>query len=178
MRAWHCNLSCKLLRFLPDKHMVRIIMKLAQNQNFIVITTSNKQCNLGCRRKGVPYGSVLAYIHFKLYTYCSILLPKSSKFFRHYCRRLEGHPPQVSTNRTGAKDLSFYYSRLLYYLDQMLTVMVLSQHRVLSFKIVRPRAPCGARCIGHDIRTWSVICSKAPHSHFGKGARPHLCIKE
>ena len=30
----------------------------------------------------------------------------------------------------------------------MLALMSLSQHRVSSSKTVRPRAPCGARCIG------------------------------
>ena len=82
------------------------------------------------------------------------------------------------TNRTGAEGLSFYYPRLLYCLDQMLAVMSLSQHRVSSSKTVRPRAPCGARCIGHAVSTWSVVCSEAPHSQFSEGARPHLCMDE
>ena len=82
------------------------------------------------------------------------------------------------TNRTGAEGLSFYYPRLLHCLNQMLVVMLLSQHRVLSSKTVRPRAPCGARCIGHAVRTWSAVCSEAPHSQFGKGVRPHLCMDE
>ena len=60
----------------------------------------------------------------------------------------------------------------------MLAVMSLSQHRVSSSKTVRPRAPCGARCIGHTISTWSAVCSEAPHSQFGEGARPHLCMDE
>ena len=25
---------------------------------------------------------------------------------------------------------------------------------------------------------WSAVCSLAPHSHFAKGARPHLCMDE
>ena len=60
----------------------------------------------------------------------------------------------------------------------MLAVVLLSQHRVSSSKTVRPRAPCGARCIGHAIRTWSAVCLEAPHSQFGEGARPHLCMDE
>ena len=56
--------------------------------------------------------------------------------------------------------------------------MSLSQHRVSSSKTVRPRAPCGARCIGHAVSTWSAVCSEAPHSQFGEGARPHLCMDE
>ena len=60
----------------------------------------------------------------------------------------------------------------------MLAVLLLSQHRVSSSKTVRPRAPCGARCIGHAVSTWSAVCSEAPHSHFGEGARPHLCMDQ
>ena len=56
--------------------------------------------------------------------------------------------------------------------------MSLSQHRVSSSKTVRPRGPCGARCIGHAVSTWSAVCSEAPHSQFGEGARPHLCMDE
>ena len=82
------------------------------------------------------------------------------------------------TNRTGAEGLSFYYPRLLHCLDQMLAVMSLSQYQVSLSKTVRPRAPCGARCIGHAVSTWSAVCSEAPHSQFGEGARPHLCMDE
>ena len=60
----------------------------------------------------------------------------------------------------------------------MLAVVLLSQHRVLSSKTVRSCAPCGARCIGHAVSTWSAVCSEAPHSQFGEGARPHLCMDE
>ena len=60
----------------------------------------------------------------------------------------------------------------------MLAVVLLGQHRVSSSKTVRPRAPCGARCIGHAVWTWSAVCSEAPHLQFGEGARPHLCMDE
>ena len=66
-------------------------------------------------------------------------------------RRLKGIHSRSDTNRTGAESLFFYYPGLLQCLnqDQMLAVMLLSQHRVSSSKTVRPRSPCGARCIGH-----------------------------
>ena len=98
--------------------------------------------------------------------------------FNRRRRRLKGIHFRSDTNRTGAEGLSFYYPRLLHCLDQMLAVMSLSQHRVSSSKTVRPRAPCGARCIGHAISTWSAVCSEAPQSQFGEGARPHLCMDE
>ena len=60
----------------------------------------------------------------------------------------------------------------------MLAVVLLSRHRVLSSKTIRPRAPCGARCIGHAVNTWSAVCSEVPHSQFGEGAIPHLCMDE
>ena len=50
--------------------------------------------------------------------------------------------------------------------------MLLSQYQVSSSKIVRPRAPCGARCMRHANTMWSTVCSAAPHSQFGKGVRP------
>ena len=91
---------------------------------------------------------------------------------------MKGIHSRPDTNRTGAEGLSFYYLRLLHCLDQMLAVMSLSQHRVSLSKTIRPRAPCGARCIGHTVSTWSAVCSEAPHSQFGEGARPHLCMDE
>ena len=93
-------------------------------------------------------------------------------------RRLKGIHSRSDTNRTGGEGLSFYYPRLLYCLNQMLAVMILSQYRVSSSKTVRLRAPCGARCIGHAVSTWSAVCSEAPHSQFGEEARPHLCMDE
>ena len=90
----------------------------------------------------------------------------------------EGHSLQVRHKQNWGEGLSFYYPRLLNCLNQMLAVVLLSQHRVSSSKIVRPRAPCGARCIGHTVSTWSAVFSEAPHSQFSEGARPHLCMKE
>ena len=78
------------------------------------------------------------------------------------------------TNKTGAKCLSFYYPRLLYCPYHVLAVMLLSQHRVSSSKTVGPRAQCGVRCTEHTIKTWSSVCSAAPHTQFSKGTSPHL----
>ena len=90
----------------------------------------------------------------------------------------KGIHSRSDTNTTGAEGLSFYYPSLLYCTDQMLAVVLLSQHRVSSSKTVGPRAPCGARCMGHASRTWSAVCPEAPHSQFDEGARPRLCMDE
>ena len=110
------------------------------------------------------------------FTLNSVLLMLNAYFCyrRRRRRRLKGIHSRSDTNMTGAEGLSFYYIRLLHCLDQMLAVMSLSQHRDSSSKTVRPRAPRGARCIGHAVSTWSAVCSEAPHSQFGQGARPHL----
>ena len=74
--------------------------------------------------------------------------------------RLKVIHSRSDTNRTGAEGLSFYNFRLLHCLNQMLAVMLLSQHRVSSSKTVRPHPPCGARCIGHAVSTWSVVAQR------------------
>ena len=91
------------------------------------------------------------------------------------CRLLEEHPLQVRHKQDWSRG---FIPRLLHFPDQMLEVMLFSQHRVSSSKTVGPRAPCGARCIGQAVGTWSAVCSKAPHSQFGEGGRPHLCMDE
>ena len=90
----------------------------------------------------------------------------------------EGHPLQARHKQNWGRGFILLLPRLLHCVNQMLAVMSLSQHRVSSSKTVRPRAPCGARCIEHAVRTWSAVCSEAPHSQFDEGARPHLCMDE
>ena len=89
----------------------------------------------------------------------------STRRRRRRRRRSKGIHSRPDTNRTGAEGLSFYYFRLLHCLNQMLEVVLLSQHRVSSSKTVRPRAPCGARSMGRAVSTWSAVCSEAPHSN-------------
>ena len=62
-------------------------------------------------------------------------------------------------NRSMAKGPSFCHPRPPNSLDQMLTTW-------------------RARCVGHCEMTWSAVCSLAPHSQFGNGARPHLRFDE
>ena len=81
-------------------------------------------------------------------------------------------PLQSDTNRTGSKSLFFHYLRLLYCTHQMLTVMVLSQHRVSSSETIRPRAPCGGRCMAHITRMWSAVCLMAPTRNLVKERDP------
>ena len=66
--VWHCGLTCRLLRFLPNKYMVRMIMELVRNRSFTLTTGDSKQSRLR-RLKNVLQGSVLALLLFNIYTY-------------------------------------------------------------------------------------------------------------
>jgi len=41
--VWHDCLTCKLLRWLPDRHMVCMTMELVSNGSFTIITSNNKR---------------------------------------------------------------------------------------------------------------------------------------
>ena len=66
--VWHRCLTCKLLRLLPDKHMVCMIMELVWNRSFTLTTSDSKQSRLRCLKNDVPHGSVLALL-FNIYVY-------------------------------------------------------------------------------------------------------------
>ena len=52
--VWHCGLTSKLLRLLPDKHMIRMIMDLVRNRSFILTTGDSKRSRLRRLKNGVP----------------------------------------------------------------------------------------------------------------------------
>ena len=49
-----------------------------------------------------------------------------------------------------------------------------------SFVIQNRQTSCSMWCPMYRaaVSTWSAVCSEAPHSQFGEGARPHLCMDE
>ena len=67
--VWNRGLTCKLLRLLPDKHMVRVIMELVRNRSFTLITGDSKQSRLRRLNNGVPQRSVFVSLLFNIYTY-------------------------------------------------------------------------------------------------------------
>ena len=67
--VWHGGLTCKLLKLLPDKHMVWMIIELIRNRSFTLTTSDSKQGRLRRLRNSLVQGSVLALLLFKIYTY-------------------------------------------------------------------------------------------------------------
>jgi len=64
--VWHRGLTCKLLRLLPDKHMVHMIMKMVSNRSFTLTTGNGQRSRLRRLKNGLPQGSVLAPLLFNI----------------------------------------------------------------------------------------------------------------
>jgi len=64
--VWHRGLTCKLLRLLPDRHMVRMIMVMAGNRSFTLTTGNGQRSRLQRLKNGVTQGSVLAPLLFNI----------------------------------------------------------------------------------------------------------------
>jgi len=51
--VWHRGLTCKLLRLLPDRHMVHMIMEMVGNHCFRLVTGNAKRSRLRRLKNGV-----------------------------------------------------------------------------------------------------------------------------
>ena len=71
---WHRRLTCKLLKLLTDKHMVRMILELIRNRSSTLTTGDSKRSRLRRLGNGVPEVSVLA--PFFLISIHTIFLPQ------------------------------------------------------------------------------------------------------
>ena len=65
--VWHRGLTCKLLRLLPDRHMVHMIMEMVGNRSFVLTTGYGKRCRLRRLKNGVHQGFVLAPLFFNIF---------------------------------------------------------------------------------------------------------------
>ena len=65
--VWHRGLTRKLLRILPDRHIVSFMMELARKGSFTLTTGNGAQSMLRRLKNGVPQESVLAPLLFNIY---------------------------------------------------------------------------------------------------------------
>ena len=65
--VWHQDLALKLLRTIPDRHLVRFIMNILSNCRFKLKTSEGQISRLRIFKNGLPQGSTLSHILFNIY---------------------------------------------------------------------------------------------------------------
>ena len=65
--VWHLGLTLKLLRSVPDRHLVRFLCTILSNRSFILKTSDGQASRPRRLRSGVPQGSILASMLFNIY---------------------------------------------------------------------------------------------------------------
>ena len=65
--VWHQGLMSKLLRMIPDKHLVRFITNILANRSFVLTTSDRQHSRLRRLRNGLPQGSCLSPLLFNIY---------------------------------------------------------------------------------------------------------------
>jgi len=65
--VWRRGLTCKLLRLLPDRHMVHMITEMVGNRSFTLTIGNDKRSRIRRLKNSVPQGSVRSPLLFNIY---------------------------------------------------------------------------------------------------------------
>ena len=90
--VWHQGLILKLLRMVPDRHLVQVLSTIISNRSFILKTSDGQVSRSRWLKNGIPQGSVLAPTLFNVY--------------------ISDLPETTSAQYGYADDLAFLYSEL------------------------------------------------------------------
>ena len=89
--VWHRDIICKLLRFLLNKHVTRMILELVQNKSFTLTIGDGKPSRLRRLKNGIPQGLIVApSFSISTHTTCSPSFPRSSPLLTTW--RYSTHP--------------------------------------------------------------------------------------
>jgi len=110
--VWHRGFTCKLLRLLPDRNMVRMIMEIVGNRRFTLTTGNGKRSRLRRLKNGVLQGSVLAPLLFNIFI--SDLPTTVSRKYEHadYLAIMHADTDWQVVEGVLSKDMEYIYEYL------------------------------------------------------------------
>ena len=88
----------------------------------------------------------------------------------------EGHPLQVRHKQNWGRGFILLLPQIVALPELDAGNDVIKPASSFVIQNCQPHAPCGARCIGHAVSTWSAVFSAALHLQLGEEVRPHLCM--
>ena len=65
--VWHHGLACKLLRLLPDRNVVHVIMEMVGNRSFAHTTGNGTRSRLRTLKNGITQACALSPLLFNIY---------------------------------------------------------------------------------------------------------------
>ena len=110
--VWHCGLTRKLLKLLPSKHMVQMIMELVRNKSFMLTAGDSKPSRLRRLKNSLPQESVLASFLFNISNYDLLSITSKKYDYADDLAILYSSGDWKVLERTLSKDMTTLYAYL------------------------------------------------------------------